>query len=60
MVTTFRVAPVVGGRTSVTIDTTWPRRGPGALLERLAAPFYLAGVYKERRGNLEKVATGAL
>lgn len=59
VVTTFTVDPAGSERCTVTFDTVWTPRGPGALLERFVGPLFLRRVYAEELANLERVALAA-
>lgn len=56
VVTTFTVDPTGPDRCTVTFDTAWTPRGPGALFERFLGPLFLRRVYAEELANLERIA----
>jgi uncharacterized membrane protein len=56
IVTTFRVDPTEGGRTHVTIRTTYRAPGIAGFIERLLAPALLKRVYREELAVLEEKA----
>lgn len=56
LVSTFRVDPVSGGRSHVTIATRYTRRGIKGLLERMLLPTLAAPIYRKEIANLERVA----
>jgi hypothetical protein len=60
MLTTFTVEPALGGGTHVRIHTRWYTDGVRGFVERLVAPLFLARVYREELGLLDRYARGQL
>ncbi|MBW3571162.1 MAG: SRPBCC family protein [Gemmatimonadetes bacterium] len=56
LVSTFRVEPVEGGHSRVTITTRWTRGGVQGLVERLLVPALAAPIYRKEIANLERLA----
>ena len=56
LVSTFRVEPVKGGQSRVTITTRWTRGGVRGVLERLLVPALAGPIYRKEIANLEQVA----
>jgi hypothetical protein len=56
LVSTFRVEPVEGGHSRVTITTRYTRGGVQGFLERLLLPALAGPIYRKEIANLERVA----
>jgi hypothetical protein len=56
LVSTFRVEPVEGGHSRVTITTRWTRGGVQGFFERLLVPTLAGPIYRKEIANLERVA----
>ncbi|HEX6368157.1 MAG TPA: SRPBCC family protein [Longimicrobium sp.] len=56
LVSTFRVEPVEGGHSRVTITTRWTRGGVQGFVERLLLPTLAGPIYRKEIANLERVA----
>jgi hypothetical protein len=56
LVSTFRVEPVAGGHSRVTITTRYTRGGIQGFLERVLLPTLAAPIYRKEIANLERVA----
>jgi hypothetical protein len=56
LVSTFRVEPVEGGHSRVTITTRYTRGGVQGFLERRLLPALAAPIYRKEIANLERVA----
>jgi Polyketide cyclase / dehydrase and lipid transport len=56
LVSTFRVEPVEGGHSRVTITTRWTRGGVQGFFERLLVPTLAGPVYRKEIANLERAA----